>query len=131
MSEDGKQTTGPATLSAVLRFIMDDATERDLENINEALKIRTKALRSIRAANVKIGDQVCLTGLSPKYLNGLEGIIESATSKHAEVRLSKMSTTKLRDVGGSARFMIGQTEVRHLLSGVPLSCCETIHYEGS
>ncbi|MCL4414435.1 MAG: nitrile hydratase subunit beta [Actinobacteria bacterium] len=117
-----EQVAAKTTLADVLGFIINGSTADDLERIVDMVRQRQGALRALQAAAVSVGDQVRIAGLSPKYLNGLEGVVESISKARGNVRLSETSTDCLRLVGGT-RFFIRDDETRYLLRGVPLSCC--------
>jgi hypothetical protein len=67
------------TLSDVLGFISSTATTEDLAAIsplmNERRKILAKVEASLNKAVLVPGTKVRLSGLSPKYLNGLTGTV--------------------------------------------------------
>ena len=131
INEVDEQVVARTTLADVLGFIIDGSTAGDLERITDMVRQRQRALRALQAAAVSVGAQVRIKGLSPKYLNGLEGIVESITRSSGNVRLSKMSTDRLRVTTKSStfrtRFYIRDDEEHYLLTGVPLSCCEVLH----
>lgn len=56
-------------------------SETELKSVMEAVKARRKTLSVITASvvlsEVKVGDRVKLTGLSPKYLNDCHAKVES------------------------------------------------------
>lgn len=135
INEVDEQVVGRITLADVLGFIIDGSTAGDLERITDMVRQRQRALRALQAAAVSVGAQVRIKGLSPKYLNGLEGVVESITKSSGNVRLGKLSTGRLRVTTKSStyrtRFYIRDDEEHYLLAGVPLSCCEITHYEGS
>ena len=130
-----EQDVAKVALPDVIGFIVSEATDGELDRITDAIRQRQRALRALRAATVSVGAQVRIRGLSPKYLNGLEGVVESITKSSGDVRLSRVSTARLRVRMAAAtfrgRFYIRADEEHYLLTRVPLSCCEVIHYEGS
>lgn len=69
------------TLNDVLTFINSNATRADIEAIfdigNNRIRTLHKQEAAVNAATFKPGDKVQLCGLSPKYLNGCKGVIES------------------------------------------------------
>ena len=117
--------TTPPTLAEATAFILTDATEDDLRRLFDAIKKRRSILRQITAAAVQAGTDVELTGLSPQYLNGLRGTVESIQGAHATILLDRESTTQLR-YSGSRRFHVPDDEERHPLRGVPLGSCTTL-----
>lgn len=109
----------PATL---LAFIINEATDGDLERILEAVKSRRHTLRDLRAVAVQKDATVTLDGLSPKALNGLTGTVETIHGNRADVRLDEKST---RELAWSRTKFAGaaQSAETYLLHGVPLGCC--------
>jgi len=120
----------PTTLAEAMSFIVNKATGGDLDNLLAAMRNRRSALNSLRAANVAVGDQVRLVGLSPKYLNGLEGVVETINKSRCNVRLSRLSTEHLR-IPGRVRVHMSPDEQHYLLVGIPLSTCDAVSYESS
>lgn len=114
-------TTTPSSVADVLDYVHSRADEQDLEALIEAVRTRRKVLGEQRAATVRIGSEVRLDGLSPKYLNGLTGTVESVRASRADVRLDKASTSTLRFTG--RKFSIPADEEEFLLRGAPKSCC--------
>lgn len=112
------------TLADAVTYIADRADEQDLLRILGAVNARRTALRAITAAAVRIGAAVRLDGLSPKYLDGLTGVVRRIHGKHAEVELDEESTRNLRYVG-SPRHPVSSDVMQYLLYGVPLSCCHS------
>ena len=129
-----EQDVATVTLPGVIGFIIN-ATDDELDRIADAIRQRQRALRALQAAAVSVGAQVRLKGLSPKYLNGLEGVVESIAKSSCNIRLSKLSTARLRVTTKSStfhtRFYIRDDEEHYLLTRVPLSCCEVVQCEGS
>lgn len=66
----------PDTLDKVLTLI-SRANEGELEQINLQLRLRYEALRAQRTTNalrtIKVGDEVRITNIKPRYLTGLRG----------------------------------------------------------
>jgi len=114
-------TTAAASLDQVLDYVHGHADERELDTLADALKSRHNALRQRRALAVHTGLGVRLNDLSPKYLNGLTGTVETESGNRVDVRLDKASTTTLRYAG--RKFFIGPDEEEYLLRGVPKSSC--------
>ena len=115
------QTQTPS-LSDAISFIINDADGDELERILDAYKSRRKALASVRAASLSKGAEVTLVGLSPKYLNGLVGVVASIKGQRCSVTLDGPSTEKLRYAG--TRFYIPTTVTNYVLTGIPTSCAE-------
>lgn len=109
----------PANL---LSYIVLNADEGDLERIIQAVKDRRRTLRDAVAASVTEGATVTLDGLSPKALNGLVGDVVTIRGKRADVLLTEKSTDGLRWT--RTRFYVDPDVKRHLLAGVPTSCCK-------
>jgi len=120
----------PTTLAEAMSFVINSATENDLDNLWAAMRNRRSALDSLRAADVSVGDQVRLVGLSPKYLNGLEGVVETIDKNRCSVRLSQLSTERMR-IPGRVRFHMSPDDHHYLLAGIPLSTCEVVQDEAS
>lgn len=105
--------------------IVLNADEDDLTRIIQTVKDRRKVLASARAADVQIGASCTLTGLSPKYLNGLTGVVvrdpngRSGTRAYA-CKLDEESTKRLR--GQGTRFFIPEATTEYVLPGVPMQC---------
>lgn len=115
-------TITSTTLQDVLSFIADKADRDDTDRIFAAARARTKALNAVDAAAVKIGVDVELGGLSPKYLNGLSGTVKGIDGSYASVLLDESSTVTLRYTPRS-RFQVPAESQRHLMTGIPLGCC--------
>jgi len=64
-----------ALAATTISDIVLNANEDDLDRIIQSVKDRRKVLSAARAAEVQIGMACTLTGLSPKYLNGLTGTV--------------------------------------------------------
>lgn len=111
------------SIAQVLDYVHSHADEQDLDALREAIKTRHAVLGQQRAASVRRDAEVRLDGLSPKYLNGLTGTVESISGNRADVRLDEKSTTRLRYAG--RKFFIPNDEEKFLLSGVPKQCCLT------
>lgn len=114
------------TLADTIDFLHNRATQDDIDAMYPALKRRQKALGDITAATVQVGIEVRLDGLSPKYLNGLAGTVETIDGTHARasVKLDKISTDRLR--GRSSRFNIPDILIQYTLSGIPMACCHKL-----
>lgn len=115
-------TAAPAiTAVDVKTFILTSATKDDLDAIFGAIKMRTSTLKAINAATVTVGAEAELTGLSPKYLNGLTGTVQTIRRERGDVLLDAKSTRALR-YSGSRKYFIPADQEKYLLTGVPLSC---------
>lgn len=116
-------TTTPGSVAEVIDYVHSHADEQDLEVLGRAIKDRRKLLGEQRAATVRRGVEVSLDGLSPKYLNGLTGTVETVRGSRADIRLDEQSTVRLRLSG--RKFHVPSDETQYLLTGVPKQCCLT------
>lgn len=111
------------TLADVLAFITNQADAEDCARIVKTATARSKSVRNLRAATIRIGDAVSLDGLSPKALNGMSGEVETIKGVRANVWLDARSTKTLwfanipRYIG-----LVQHEDENFLLRGVPLSC---------
>lgn len=112
--------TATITIEDVFEYIHGHADEAELDSLVEAFKARRKALSAKRALGVKKGSKVALTGLKPKYLNGLSGTVETVSGTHADVRLNEESTRRLRYSG--RQFYVPEGENEYVMA-VPKVCC--------
>jgi predicted RNA-binding protein with PUA-like domain len=80
----------PETLSKMLTLIAN-ANERELELLNDQIRNRYRTMRNLQARHalrtLQVGDQVRLTGLKPKYINGARGTIRGLRQTKFEVLL--------------------------------------------
>lgn len=109
------------TTTEVLTFIYN-ADGDFLDRVIEAVKHRRSALRSIDAANVRVGAEVTIDEIRPKYLVGLSGKVTAIKGQRCTIRLDKESTTTLRYL--SPRFTVREDVEEHELGGIPLSCAK-------
>ncbi len=109
-----------STVSAATAAIAK-ASNDELDLIIDAIKRRRKALEATRAAAVHEGMHAVIEGISPQYLNGLTGVVDSIRGARAAFRLDETSTKRLaRSAGGRYSFLAGATE--HVFGGIPLAC---------
>ena len=108
------------SLAETLSFILSKADDADIDRIYSAIRQRQQGLRAIKAAAVSVGAEVALTGLSPKYLNGLTGTVKSINGQRCDVELDETSTMTLRFSG--RKFFVPQGVTNYVVNGVPLSC---------
>lgn len=112
------------TLAATtISDIVLSADEHDLERIIQAVKDRRNTLSAARASSVQVGMQARTTGLTPKYLNGLTGVVERGNTSlpgRMAIRLDEGSTDQLRWKG--RKFFIPVGEKNYLLDGIPTQC---------
>lgn len=114
------------TAQDLITFVLNQASEGDLDALFDAARRRRDALRAIAAAAVSEGDTVTIRDISPKYLNGLTGTvktIETIRNKRcAVVTLDKDSTQKLALSSTKYDWLFNHDS--HDLPGIPLSCCK-------
>jgi hypothetical protein len=103
-------------LSEVLSYIYSQTTPEDVSTIFQACKERNRLLNSVRAASVTKGSKVKLTGLSPKYLNGLKGEVTEITGAKCVIHLDPSSAQKIKFTKWGSTLGV--------LTGVPTSTCE-------
>jgi len=118
-------STAPLELSDVVGYVLESADENDLDGIAQAMKSRRNILRVKAAAAVTEKATVTIDGISPKYLNGLSGVVKEIVNgrgQHATVTLDKASTHKLAFSSDKYGFLAGRDS--YDLTGVPLSCCK-------
>ncbi|MEV7177857.1 hypothetical protein [Kitasatospora sp. NPDC093679] len=109
-------------ITAVTTFILTEATDTDLQRLDTAMRDRRKALAEIRAAAVVVGAAATTRNLSPKYMNGLSGTVESIQGKVAYLKLDEHSTEELR-AQYSRRFPVPDgVKTYSLPAGIPLTC---------
>ena len=112
------------TLSDVLDFVTDEATDADLDRIYAAAKLRNKALRAKIAARVSVGAEVTIEGISPKYFVGLTGVVTRIEGERGTVRFDARSTDVLR-YKGARRYYIPAGTTEYETGGFPLSTLRT------
>jgi hypothetical protein len=109
-------------LPGVVGFILSEATESDIDRIYDAAKQRSKALRAIRAATISVGAEVETTNLSPKYLNGLRGKVQSITGQRAVLLITDPhSLSQIIDTKYGPITLPGGPVAEYALRGVPVS----------
>jgi hypothetical protein len=109
----------------VLDFILDHASEEEIDRIWQAAQTRQKSLRSRAAAVITVGQEVRLTGISPKYHEGLTGTVTKINGKHAAILLDERSTHVLR-VKGARRYLIPPNYTQYEVGGIPLTTCRPV-----
>lgn len=119
-------TTATLELPDVVGYVLERADENDLDGIAQAMKSRRNLLREKAAAAVTVMATVTIADISPKYLNGLTGIVKEIVNgrgqRHATVTLDKASTSTLAFSAAKYSYLVGRDS--HDLTGVPLSCCK-------
>ncbi|MFF4924310.1 hypothetical protein ACFY4B_27310 [Kitasatospora sp. NPDC001261] len=117
--------TSTVTVADVAAYLASQATDPEIDRFFELSHQRTKFLNSARAAMLTTGDAVRIQGMSPKYLNGLQGkvgpINTSRKGPYTTLLLDKASTAKLRKASKS--YYIPADAEDFGLEGIPLSCC--------
>lgn len=75
--------TSTLTPSDVLAAIFDGVMDDDFDALIDAYKSRVRTVREnkgrLNALTIKPGDRVQITNISPKYLDGLEGVVLTAS----------------------------------------------------
>lgn len=83
------------TFNDVLTYMRDSATESEASALFEAANARLRSLRAATAAeniaSLKPDTEVRLSGLKPKYLNGLTGTVRSIEGSRVRVKLDDAS----------------------------------------
>lgn len=84
----------------LVTFVIAAATRGDLDALDE---IRRQRITDLVSTSVKVGAEVTVTDVSPKYLAGLTGTVESVDTSEAKcvVLLDEQSTDRLRWDGGA------------------------------
>lgn len=117
-------TQATVTYDDVIKFITTEADREQLTSIANAHNARTKILRSVQtaqaAATVKVGLAVELTGLKPKYLNGLKGKVTKVERERVQVELDEDSSTTLQFTRQSRYHRIGTAPMT--VPGLPVGC---------
>lgn len=113
-------TATAATLSTATDFILNQATETDIEAILRAVNARQRMILAQRAAVVTIGATVTFANLKPKYLNGLTGTVSSISGTSASILLDKESTDSIRY--RRTRFTVPAGVEQYTITGLPLEC---------
>jgi len=110
------------TLEQAIEYITQGATESDIERIYAAAKERSRALRNVRAAAVRVGAEVQISGIRPKYYVGMSGTVKTVEQKRTRaivsVLLDARSTEELR----LHTFVPNEVE-RFEVHGIPAMCC--------
>lgn len=110
------------TLDNVVEWIagIDDEA---LDVVLAALQDRHDALHEARAQKAVVGTPVVVNDVTPRFLEGLEGVIEDTDPDEGEVsiRLTPAATARLRRAH-QADYRTG-TALTYLLTGIPASCC--------
>lgn len=103
------------TLADVLGFVLNEATESDMDRIMGAWKTRRKTLAAENLATVKVGDRVRLAGLSPKFLNGATGVVTGINQTTVAFKVDDTAPQRVKDRLGApwqdARVPAGCVEV--------------------
>lgn len=86
-------------LKDVVEFIISDASVNDtgmsaiITAVRERQKINRSVERAVAQATLRVGMEVRLSGLTPKYWNGTEGVITgfNKTRTRANIKVTKAS----------------------------------------
>lgn len=113
------------SITDTIFFITSEADEEDLNQIFSALKLRRQVLGQIKASAVSEGMKVTLEGLSPKYLNGLSGVIVERDGTRVAVQLDEISTQIFKSVS-QKRFFIPADCVSYRMVGIPAQCAKAV-----
>lgn len=114
-----------ATAADAITFILSSASDADLKRIYAAAGQRRKTLNQVASAGIGVGDDVVLTGLTPRALNGLAGTVRAERKARMDVLLTDESTRMLASAGVKlSRSALHSASIgeRHLLTGVPSVC---------
>lgn len=120
-------TRSETTVDDVIRFLNGCADMTVLRTIARQASRRQKQVETRAAASAEIGTAVTLVGLSPQYLNGLSGTIDSRSMRgkaRVDVRLDAASTAALR-ARNARRFYIAPDAETYVVHGVPIDCAKT------
>lgn len=100
----------PAEYARLVTFVVSDAWQDHLEPLDLARKQRIDTL----AADMAEGDEVMLTDVSPKFLLGLTGTVDTIdrAAGTCRVLLDEESTTRLR-WQCSPRYVVPEAVIRH------------------
>ena len=110
------------TFEDVLDYILDGATDEEIDRVWDAARTRQKVLRAKAAALVSVGTRVTLVDISPKYMAGLTGEVTQIVGNRASVLIDGKSTMTLR-YKGKRRFYIPRDVEEYEVNGIPLSTC--------
>ena len=103
------------TVNEIAKEILtSELSGAELSSLFDTIKRKQKMTRdtevALKAVSLKPGDRVRLFGLSPKYLNGLVGEVQSVENTRARVKLE--DSFNLRRFGTTPK--------------VPLACLEVL-----
>lgn len=101
---------GREVIAAITMGELDDV----IDAIQDAARAREKIVHRNRAASVKIGDRVRLTGIRPKALDGATGTVRSRRQTSLMVEIDKEYAR------GAGRFQYSIENGVPL--GVPVAC---------
>ncbi|MGA5819808.1 hypothetical protein ACPC54_18350 [Kitasatospora sp. NPDC094028] len=117
--------TDTVTVADVAAYLSGQATDPELDRFFELSHQRTRFLNTARAAMITAGNTVRIQGMSPQYLNGLQGTVgpinPSRKGPYTTLLLDAASTAKLRKA--AKRYYIPADAETFDLEGIPLSCC--------
>lgn len=107
------------TIANVKTFISTSATDQDLDDILDIIKIRRKILESLKQVTIKVGDKVSLDNIRPKALCGILGVIKEIKGKRITVTLSEQEALKIAGIRYGPKW---GHKGDYDLTGVPVSC---------
>lgn len=112
------------TADTVNGFLAEHATDTHLENLRPAISKRRTALDTIRVTSFKVGDEVIVDKIRPKYLAQLRGTLleisplRRGARQGTVIRLDEESTNRLRK-----HQYIPDEDIRHEIDIIPLNAC--------
>jgi hypothetical protein len=119
---------GEGPLGMFVREMRRGAFDDQLEALNSEIVARIKTWREIKANKAALavyeGAAVELHGLSPKYLNGLKGVVKvkERSGKTVSVELDKKSG----DLFYRRGFLFGEAAPHAQIVRVPARCCKVV-----
>ena len=116
-------------LDSFMDFVQDGAYDKQLQDINRGLVERIKAVRALEASKatmtIRVGMNVELHGLAPKWLNGLKGTVtEKGRGTRVTVQLDEKSGDLYERKGSPFGPVTGKDYMRR--PRVPAQCCKQI-----
>lgn len=104
----------------VRNWIVTECSAEEIDKVKGDLKAR----RDILVSSIVEGDVVRVTGISPKYLNGLTGAFRLERGRRGKARgsvmLDEVSTAILKSKKGN--YYIPEGAKEYLLIGIPMVC---------
>jgi hypothetical protein len=122
-------SSDPVTLTEVLSFIGGHAEPDALDTILDVVRDRRRALADAAAHAVTVGATV-RHSLSPRYLNGLTGIViaipaaRRGAKRRCTIRLDQTSVTRLAQADSSYAHL--REETSYEMGGIPVAACHLV-----